>query len=185
MAVRLQSIIFSFYIMLMKYMLSILFLMPLVGLAQDCKLKKETDPFTNEVKITTGFMPFNAGLGRYLISIDANSKEIDFFISLNNTGDKCFDNNSTATILYDGSKLKANFKNTGSMNCEGLFHFTFRNTSTTVSALNRLATTKISTIQLTGNNKTVTDLNLTDAEKQLFMEMTSCLVKEAKTLLKP
>jgi hypothetical protein len=169
----------------MKYMLTLLFFLPLLAPAQDCGLKKSTDPFTNEVKISTGFMPFNAGLGRYLISVDANSKEIDFFISLNNTGDKCFDNNSTATILYEGSKLKTNLKNTGSMNCEGLFHFTFRNTPTTVSALNRLATTKISSIQLTGNNKTVIDLALTDAEKQLFMERTACLVKEAKTLLKP
>jgi hypothetical protein len=124
-------------------------------------------------------------MDRVLLSIDANSKEIDFFFALNNAGEsRCFDDASTATILYEGSKVKTNFKNSGSMNCEGLFHFTFRNTPTTASALQKLATTKVSTIRITGSNKKAIDINLKEEEKQMLLQMVSCMTKEAKTLLK-
>ncbi len=169
----------------MKHIIALLFVLPLFSAAQECKIKKEVDQFTSEPKLTTGFIPFNEGLDRVLLSIDANSREIDFFFAFNSAGDqKCFDDASTATILYEGTRLKTNFKNTGSMNCEGLFHFTFRNTPTTASALQRLATSKVSTIRLTGSNNKVIDINLKDEEKELLMKMVSCMTQEAKTLLK-
>ncbi len=111
----------------MKHLFFIFFLVPLLVRSQDCKLKKEVDDFTHEAKISTGFVPFNKNLNQVLISIDADSKEIQFFFAFKNAGEsKCFDDVSTAIILFEGSKLKSNFKNSGSMNCEGLFHITFR-----------------------------------------------------------
>src|SRR5215213_4550996 len=146
--------------------LFVLFLFPLISSAQDsCKLKKETDAFTHQVKISTGFVPFNSNGVQMLLSVDATSTDIDFFIWIKNDG-KCFDDQSMVLINYAGDRLKANFKNTGSMNCEGAFHFTFRNTAATPSNLQRLSTKQIASIKLTGNNKTITDVSFTDEQKQ-------------------
>ena len=170
---------------LMKLIAAAFFLFPLCCPAQDCKLTKTTDDFTHEIRLSTGFIPFNTVSDRILLSIDANSSEIDFFFSLNSSGDsKCFDNSSTAIIMFDGTKVKANFKNNGTMNCEGLFHINFRNLAATPYALERLATQKINLIRLTGNNKTETNIILKEEQKQLLMNMAACVIKEAKTLLK-
>ena len=69
------------------------------------------------------------------------------------------------------------------MNCEGMFHVTFRNVRTTPSALNKLATLKISSINFKGNGKPI-EIKLKDEEKIAIMQMAKCLVDESKTLLK-
>ena len=166
----------------MKTILMILFLFPLFSFAQDCKLKKETDPFTHVTRISTGFIPFNSGSIKVSLSIDATPSDIDFFFWI--TGDiKCFDEASTAVINYDGDRLKANFRNNGSMNCEGAFHINFRNLPNNPSNLDRILTKKIKSIRLTGSSNTVTDITLSEDEKTQLMTYANCLVKEAKTLL--
>jgi hypothetical protein len=168
----------------MKNILILLGLLPFLASAQDsCQLKKETDPFTHQTRVSTGFIPFKANGLPLSISIDATGTEIDFFFWI--TGDpKCFDEASTAQINYDGDRLKANFKNTGSMNCEGTFHFSFRNTAATPSNLEKLTSRKIKSIRLTGSNKTVVDIVFTEEQKQQFMRMAACVVRDAKTLPK-
>jgi hypothetical protein len=169
----------------MKHLFLPLFLFPFFAASQDCKLKKEVDDFTHETKISTGFVPFSKNVGQVLISIDADSKEIQFFFAFKNAGEtKCFDDASTAVILFEGSKLKSNFKNSGSMNCEGLFHITFRNSNTTPTTLQNLASKKVSSIQLTGNGKKITNIALTEDEKLMLMNMTTCAIKESKSLIK-
>src|SRR2546423_8172874 len=111
----------------MKYILFLLLLVPYMISAQDCKLKKETDPFTHITRITTGFVPFVSSNGtRFSLSVDATPSDVDFFILFSNDS-KCFDETSTAVVNYEGDRLKANFKNSGSMNCQGAFHISFRN----------------------------------------------------------
>jgi len=169
----------------MKHLFFALLLLPLFALSQDCKLKKEVDDFTHETKISTGFVPFSKGLEQVLLSIDADSKEVQFFFAFKNAGEsKCFDDASAAVILFEGSKLKSNFKNSGSMNCEGLFHITFRNSASTTTALQNLATKKVSSIQLMGNRKKITNIILSEDEKLMLMNMAVCAIKESKTLIK-
>jgi hypothetical protein len=164
-------------------LLLIALLFPVYCHAQNCNFKKETDPFTHITKITTGFVPFTALNGtNFSLSVDATSNEIDLFFLI--TDQKCFDNESAAVINYEGDRLKANFKNAGSMNCQGAFHITFRNVSTTPSNLERLSLKKINMIRLTGNNNVITELGLKPEEKQVFMDMVACIIKESKTLLK-
>ena len=164
----------------MKYLLTLLLTLPFFAFAQDCNLKKTKDQFSQEPKLTTGFVPFsNAKL-----SIDADSKEIDFLFSVSSASEsKCFDDASTITFVYDG-KLKANFKNTGTMNCEGLFHITFKNLPTSPSPLQRLATKKITAISFTSNDKSVTTISLGVTQQQELMEMINCQVTEAKKIIK-
>lgn len=169
----------------MKKIFIIVLLFPLLARAQDCKLNIEKDPYNREKKFSTGFVSFNAGLNQFLLSVDADSREINFFFALNNAPNAiCFDNSSTVSILFESSRSKANFRNTGTMNCEGLFHFTFRNTPETASNLQRLATKKVTTIIFTGNDKKVKEIILKEADQLLLMNITNCLVNEAKTLLK-
>jgi len=169
----------------MKKIFCILFLLPLIISAQDtCQLKRETDPFTHETKISTGFVSFLSGGTRVSISIDGTKSEIDFFIWFTNDS-KCFDDESTVQVNYEGDRLKANFKNTGSMNCEGAFHFSFRNTPATASNLKRLTDRKVASFHIVGANKTVADIVFTPEQKEKFMRMASCVVNASKVLIKP
>ena len=164
----------------MKRLIALILLLPLFSFAQDCKLKKTKDQFTQEPKLTTGFVPFSATL----LSIEADSKEIDFLFSLSDKSEsKCFDDASTISFVLEG-KQKANFRNTGTMNCEGLFHVTFKNLTTTPGVLQRLTSKKITAISLTGNNKTVTTISLGPTQQQELMDLIACAVKESKTLIK-
>jgi hypothetical protein len=143
----------------MKYLLTILAVLPFFAFAQDCNIKKTKDQFSQEPKLTTGFVPFSSTT----LSIDADAKEIDFLFSIiNKSEEKCFDDASTISFVMEG-KQKANFRNTGTMNCEGLFHVTFKN----------LTTTPITTITLG-----------VQQQKEL-MDMIACMVKESKSLIKP
>ena len=165
-------------------LLFIVLLLPAFGLAQNCNFKKETDPFTHVSKITTGFVPFNAVNGtKFALSVDATPTEIDLFFLIT-SDQKCFDNESAAVLNYEGDRLKANFKNAGSMNCQGAFHITFRNVVTTPSNLERIGSKKINMIRLTGNNNVITELAIKPEEKQIIMDMVACIIKESKTLIK-
>jgi hypothetical protein len=165
---------------MMKQLLALVLLIPAISFAQDCNIKKTKDQFSQEPKLSTGFVPFSA----ISLSMDADSKEIDFLFSINNKSEeKCFDDASTISFAYEG-KQKANFRNTGTMNCEGLFHVTFKNLATTPGPLQKLATKKITSIMLTGNNKTVTTITLGAEQQQQLMDLIACMVKEAKTLIK-
>lgn len=164
----------------MKSFLYFLLLLPVISVAQDCKVTRETDPFTKETKISTGFFAMDGGS----VTIDATSMEIDFLFSIEGA-DRCFDNNSTAAIFFEGPKLiKFNTRNSGTMNCEGLFHFNFKNTAAPNSLLNRIMTQKINHIVFTGNNKKEATINLTPIDQQALMVLVTCLVNEAKGLIK-
>ncbi len=168
----------------MKYLM-LLLLVPFFSDAQECKIKKEVDPYSREMKMTTGFKKFGSGATQTLVSADANKTDIELIFSVNGGAEgTCFDNNSAAVFVYEGGKLKGNFKNNSSMNCEGLFSISFRNVVTTPVALRNLATKKLLTIKLTGNAKKVIELTLTEAEQQLLMKMAGCIIEDAKTLIK-
>lgn len=160
----------------MKYLLMLLTALPFALMAQDCSIKKETDQFTQLPRLTTGFMQ----LTNCRLSITADNKELDFFISV--ASDKCFDDASTVSILYEDGRTKSNFRSSGSMNCEGLFHFTIRNTQTSNSNLTRMATKKVKSIVLT-NGKVTTAVLLNDEQMLMLQKMVDCMAKEAKTLL--
>jgi hypothetical protein len=169
----------------MKHILiAVLFLVPFVGFGQDtCQLKKTTDPFTHQTKISTGFAPFTLNGTPLSISVDATSTEIDFFLWFTGA-QKCFDESSTIQINFEGDRYKQNFKNSGSMNCEGAFHFSFKNLATTPSQLQRLVDKKINSFHITGPNKTITDVSFSVEQKQQLAKMVGCVVRDSKTLLK-
>jgi hypothetical protein len=150
--------------------------------AQDsigCKIIRETDPYTKQTKLSTGFIYFDGGS----VTVDADSKEIDVLFSIEGS-DKCFDNNSIATIFFEGVKTKFNIRNGGTMNCEGLFHFIFKNTPTPNSQLLKLMNQKINHILFVGNNKKESTINIGPVEQETLKTLTTCLVNEAKTLIK-
>jgi len=154
--------------------------LPLFCCAQNCALKKEKDQFSQEPKISTGFFK----IGSDQLTIDATAKEIDFFFSLTSQKDaSCFNDASTVTILYEGDRLKSNFRNTGTMNCEGLFNFTLRNGPSTANPLQNIITKKVKAFRFT-NGKTVTDVTLTDEQKTMLSNLAACMATEDKTLIK-
>ncbi len=168
----------------MKKFLCILLILPIVSIAQDCVVKKTIDPYTKEVKVSTGFMDFNKGINNFLLSIDGTKTDIDFFVALSkSTNAPCFDNSSTLSIVFEGTRSKANFRNTGSMNCEGLFHFIFRNNQQTNSYLQRLSTMKVKSFLFTGSNGKIKEVLFAEEHQETLMQKVSCLVAEAKALL--
>ncbi|WP_121355429.1 hypothetical protein [Flavisolibacter nicotianae] len=166
----------------MKNCFLLLFLLPLFSLAQDCKLKKSVDPFTHETKLSTGFQNFtNNGL-TVSISADATAKEIDFFIWIKGDN-KCFDAESVANVTFEGERSKTILRNAGSMNCDGAFHFVFKNSASTPTWLTRMATKKLATIKLVGTDKKEMVIAFSDEQKVLFQSMAACMTTEGKTLL--
>src|SRR6476620_11085507 len=160
----------------MKYLFSLFLFLPIILFAQDCPLKKEKDQFSQQERLTTGFIQ----LTNCRLSMTADSKEIDFFFSVG--GDKCFDDASTLTVMFDDNHTKLTLRNTGSMNCEGLFHFTIRNTATTNYNLDRLTTKKVKAFVLTNANVT-TSVLLNADQQQMIQTAAGCMAKEAKTLI--
>ncbi len=163
----------------MKYYWLLGLIFPFYTLAQDCKLNKETDPFTKETKLSTGFMFFSGAS----LTIDADSKEVDLLFSLEGAN-KCFDNNSTAIVYFEGTKVKMNLRNAGTMNCEGLFHFIYKNSVNTTTQLQKLTGQRISQIVFTDANKKEMTVTLTGKDQELLIALGTCLVKEAKTLIR-
>lgn len=168
----------------MKNLLAVLFFIPVFALAQDsCQLTKSTDAFTHQTKISTGFVSFVSNGAQLSISVDATKTEIDFFLWFSKE-QKCFDDQSTIQINFESERIKQNYRNTGSMNCEGAFHFTFKNVATTPYNLQRLVDKKISGFKLTGPNKTVTELSFTPEQRDQLKRMIACVIRDSKTLLK-
>jgi hypothetical protein len=161
----------------MKSLIIALALLPLFVSAQDCVIKKETDQFTRDTKLSTGFVQLKLSS----VSIDANKKEFYFFFTLDGA-DKCFDDNSTVIILFEGGKQRSNFRNSGSMNCEGLFHFTVKSGPATPFVVKRFGTQKISQLTFTGNAKKETIISLTPTQQDQFMSAVNCIAAEAVKL---
>lgn len=168
-----------------KILLYFLFFLPLAALAQDttkapCKLIKETDPFTKQIKLSTGFVYVDGGS----ITVDADSKEVIVLFSLDGQL-KCLDDNSTAEVYFEGLKSKTLSRNQGTMNCEGLFQFVFRNSAgQPTTLLNRMCTKKMTHIIFTGDAQKPVTVNIGPKEQEIIMNLTACLVAEAKTLIK-
>lgn len=161
----------------MKSILFILCLFPVFLLAQDCKISRETDPYTRETKLSSGFISLQGGS----VTIDADSKEIDFFFIV---PDNCFSAASTVYIFFEGNKTRLTYRNAGTMNCDGYFHFTFKNGKTTPTIVQKLSSQKITQLIFTGNDKKEKIISLLPDQQKIFMEATTCLVAEAKTLIK-
>jgi hypothetical protein len=163
----------------MKQLFVFIFLMPALAQSQDtCKLIRQTDPFTKLNTISTGFIQLQGGS----LVVDASKPEIDLLFSVSGLN-KCFTDDATAAIFFVGSKVKNTERNDGSMNCEGLFHVTFRNQATPVALLRKLATTKIEKILFTGNDKTETTITLTPEQQLTVMALMGCILKESPALL--
>lgn len=163
----------------MKCIFLICLFFSVVASAQECKLIRETDPYTKETRLSTGFIFVSGGS----VTVDADSKEIDVLFSITGT-DKCFDNNSTAVIFFEGSKVKTSLRNSGTMNCEGLFHFIFKNSVNTTSVLKKITTQKVTHIIFTGNGKKETSLTISPVQQEVLMKLANCLVTDAKALIK-
>lgn len=161
----------------MKFVLGLLLLLPFMASAQDsCQLKRDRDPYTKEVRISTGFI----AVGSNKVSVDALAKEIDFFFMLD--GSKCFNDQSTLVVNFEGSRLKQTFRSSGTMNCEGYFHINFRNTPSTNYTLQKLANLRVSSLVFK-KDKEETMVMLTEEQRTIFQKAISCLIRDAKTLI--
>lgn len=164
----------------MKYIciaICALLAVPVTALSQECKLIRETDPYTKESKISTGFLTLQGAT----VNIEADSKELDFFFSL---PDRCFEDESTVFIFFEGSKTRTSYRNAGSMNCDGYFHFKYRNNASTNTVLNKLSTLKVAQMIFTDRDKKEVVVALLPAQQLALQEATACMVKESKSLIK-
>jgi hypothetical protein len=165
----------------MKALVFCVFLVPLFASAQNCELKKEKDPFTQQPQLSTGFLRLSSWGGRFSLNMVADAKEVKLLFSLGEGN--CFDDECSAALTFDGTRTKSTQKNATTMNCDGIFTIVFRNSTTTPSVLQKMTQQKISSIVLIDNNKKKIEINLKDDEKQQILERAACMVKEAKTLI--
>jgi hypothetical protein len=168
----------------MKQLLVLLFFVPLFSKAQECNLNKVVDKFSQQPKYTTGLVTFQSGKGTFQLSIDVNATEIDLMFSLANAGDnKCFDDQSTATATFENGRTRLFLRNSGTMNCDGYFHLTYRNTPMVNYNLQRLGNMKVASIKFV-SGKNTTEVTLDDQGKQTLQTMVNCIIKQAPMLIK-
>lgn len=155
-------------------------LLTLAGGAQDCKIIRETDAYTKEIKLSTGFMFIEGGS----LTIDADKREIVVLFSVEGP-ERCFDNNCSVNLSFEGLKGKNMMRNGGTMNCEGLFQLVFRNSPSATTVLQRLMTKKLETLVFTTTGKKELTLTVDPAQREFIRRMTECLVLEARALNAP
>ncbi len=163
----------------MRLLFSLLLFFPLILMAQDCKLKTEKDPFTKEIKFSTGFTYFDGGS----VTIDADSKEINFLFNIEGP-DRCFDANTTIEFYFEGLKGKTSSRNQGTMNCEGLFQLVYKNSNNNpTTLLQRILTRKVTQAILMVDEKKPITVVFAPKEQEAFMVLANCLYSEAKKLI--
>ena len=145
--------------------------------AQDCNVNRETDLFTKETRLSSGFIDLSGAS----VTIDADKKELDILFSFKTN--RCFDDGCTATIYFAGTKSKLLLRNAGTMNCEGIYHFIFRNAATVNYHLKKIATAKVSHIVFTDRDQKLVPVNLDEQMQLKFMQAVDCVTKEAVKLL--
>ena len=161
----------------MRIVFALVFLLPLMAQTQDCKLSRETDPYTKETKISSGFITLQGGT----VTIDADSREVDFFFVIQG---KCFNDQSTVFVYFEGSKTKATYRTSNSMNCDGYFHFTVKNAATTPSQVQKLGANKVTQFIFTDSDKKQVVVSLLPDQQDTFMSSVNCVVNESKKLIK-
>lgn len=166
---------------MMKYLIWLTFLLPVMGSAQDCELRDEKDRLNQDPRLTTGFKAMGAGNDRFLVSISADKREIDYFFALENSG-SCFDNLSRAMVFFEGGKQRSTYTNGGTMNCKGYFHFIFPNKENLPATFYNLAGKKIASIQFTGTDTNKKIITLRPEDSELIFQMTNCILQELESL---
>ena len=164
----------------MRLLLSFLILFPFFASSQDCKLKSEKDPFTKEIKLSTGFTYFDGGS----VTIDADAKEINFLFNIEGP-ERCFDDNTTVEFYFEGLKGKTSSRNQGTMNCEGLFQLVYKNTTNNpTTLLQRILTRKLTQAIFMVEGKKPVTVTFSPKEQEAFMVLANCLYTEGKKLIK-
>lgn len=170
----------------MKKLLFLGFLLPLFAVAQDCQFKKDNDPITNEPKIASGFVPFNASGIQFSIAMEASAKEINLFFLVENPS-PCFNDQSTAVANFAVGRSRVNLKNNaGGDNCQGIFQMMYRNAAVTPAYLERMSQNKIGSFQFRVNpdDEKLISITLNEAQQQQFNTLLLCIIKEAKAMFK-
>lgn len=164
----------------MKLFLLLILSFPLVISAQDCNLKNEKDRLNQDPRLTTGFKALGAGSNKFLLSISADKKEIDYFLALDKST-VCFNDLSRALVTFD-NKQRGTYRNGGTTNCKGYFHFIFPNQQNLNANLTNMSLKKIVTIQFTdaANNKEIITLRPEDQDEMI--RLTACVLNELEKL---
>jgi hypothetical protein len=168
----------------MKYIAALLFLVPVFANGQDCLLRDEKDQYNQGVRLTTGFKEFVKGTEEFLFSVSADKTEIDLFFSVSNPNGICFDDYSRATVVFEGGKQRATFRNGGTTNCKGNFHFVFKNQESIPANLTNLSIKKIQSVQFTGEDGKKKELLPSAEEQEQILQMIACMMKELEGLRK-
>jgi len=167
----------------MKFLVAVFCFLPFLSPAQDCSLKDVKDPLNQDTRLSTGGKKFGAGNDRFMLSGEADKNEIDFFFMLDNSS-LCFDPYSRLTVIFEGGKLKGNYRSGGAENCKGYFHVIFKNQANHPAALKNLAEKKVISLKFTAaDRKTIKEITLTPEEQNTLMKMASCILSESAALL--
>ena len=164
----------------MKYVAFLLVLLPSFINAQDCTLKNEKDRFNQDPRLTTGFITLGAGNDKFLLSVSADKKEVDYFFALDNSA-MCFNDYSRVVITFV-TKQKGNFKNGGTTNCKGYFHFVFPNQQNLNANLTSLSQKTIATLQFPDTGPAKKIITLRAEDQDTIIKLTTCVLAELEKL---
>jgi len=166
----------------MKFFYTLLFLFPLAVSAQDCSLKDVKDPLNQDTRLSTGFKKMGGGNDQFMLSMETDKREIDFFFVLQDSK-ICFDEYSRVMVIFEGGKFKTNYKGGGAENCRGYFHLIFKNQANQPATLKNLAEKKIQTLKFTTQDRKTKEIHLSGAEQEQIQQMARCIIDASDGLL--
>ena len=161
-------------------LLFFLLIIPFLSSAQECSLKNEKDIYNQDPRLTTGFKSLGAGNNKFMLSISADKKEIDYFFAIDKSA-ICFDDLSRAMITFD-NKQRATYRNGGTTNCKGYFHFIFPNQEKLNANLTSLSVKRIKDIQFIFNGVEKYILTLRAEDQDEIIKETNCILIELEKL---
>jgi len=164
----------------MKQLLILILFFPFIINAQDCNLKNEKDRLNQDPRLTTGFKSIGAGSNKFLLSISADKKEIDNFFALDKSA-TCFNDLSRVLVTFE-NKQRGTYKNGGTTNCKGYFHFIFPNQQNLNVNRDNLSEKKIVSLQFTGVDNKKEILTLRPEDQEEMIKITTCVLAELEKL---
>jgi hypothetical protein len=84
-------------------------------------------------------------------------------------------------VIYD-TKQRGSFKNGGTTNCKGYFHFVFPNQPNLNANLVNLSQKKIATLQFTDNAENKKIITLRPQDQETIIRLTKCVLDQLDAL---
>lgn len=158
----------------MRILLTLLCILPLAALSQDCTLRRNTNDVITQPNVSTGFIQLQGGK----VNISGTKTEIEFFFIVDKGKTACFSDDSPSNIAFEGMRMQTRIRNSGTTNCEGVYNMIFKTATSIPGNLQRMTERKVTSFIFTDRNEKQINVMLTAKQQELLMKVIKCIIEE-------